>query len=173
MALALLVVCDEHDLADLESMYRDLPAEERHATRSGLTVLSLLEPRAQMPDPTPHRARIAPLAALLDRAERRLALAWSYRQRDCSPGVWYRLRRDLVDAAEAWIIDEKDADRLEQSGHAPLPVGRELVPPKPVFFVKDTVLRTAPSRRKVAVRLSSELLQASSLALVPHADTGE
>jgi hypothetical protein len=35
-----------------------------------------------------------------------------------------------VDAAEAWIIDEADADALEAHGRIPLPVGRELDPPR-------------------------------------------
>lgn len=101
-------------------------------------------------------------------AERKLVRAWSYRQRNYSAGVWYRLRRVLVDAAEAWIIDEEDADRLEAGGHKPLPVGRELAPPKRIFFMVSEELEAAPSRRQVAVRLSSELLQASSLVLIAH-----
>lgn len=70
VALALLSVCDEHDLAEVVTMYQDLAAEDRYAARSGLSVLSLLGPRPQMPDPGPHRARIAGLVASLEQTER-------------------------------------------------------------------------------------------------------
>ena len=70
VALALLLVCERPDLEEIETSYRSLPAELRYAARSGLAALSLIEPRAQMPDPTPHRARIARLMARLDGLER-------------------------------------------------------------------------------------------------------
>jgi len=41
----------------------------RFAIRSNLTILSLLEPRAGMPDPGPYRARIAELLTRLDGVE--------------------------------------------------------------------------------------------------------
>jgi hypothetical protein len=104
-------------------------------------------------------------------AERRLIRAWNYRQRDLSAGVWYRLRRALVDAAEAWIIDEAGADLLERRGHAPLPVGREIEPPKRIYFVSREELPAPPPRRQTAVRLSGELLQAAYLALLRHPET--
>ena len=55
-----------------------------------------------------------------------------------------------MDAAQAWIIDERDADRLESDGLAALPIGNELAPPKRVFL------------------LTEELLQARSLVLIAH-----
>lgn len=70
VALALLFVCDPGDLEELESSFLALPAESRYAVRSGLAALSLIEPRAQMPDPTPHRARIARQMARLENLER-------------------------------------------------------------------------------------------------------
>ena len=100
--------------------------------------------------------------------ERALVRAWEYRQRNYSKGVWYRLRRVLVDAGQAWIIDEADADRLEATGRAPHPVGRELAPSKRLFLVNDEELRDIRVRRQIPVRMSAELLQARSLALVPH-----
>ncbi len=100
--------------------------------------------------------------------EQALIRAWEYRQRHTSHGVWHRLRRVLVDAAEAWVISEEDADRLESRGHAPLPVGRELEPPKRIFFVTKDELSTLSDRRQVPVRLSRELLLARSVALVGH-----
>jgi len=100
--------------------------------------------------------------------ERSLIRAWEYRQRGSSNGVWYRFRRVLVDAAEAWIIDEADADQLEARGHIPHPVGRELVPPKRLFFLAVEELEAVPHRRQVPVRLHSELLLARSLAFLQH-----
>ena len=47
--------------------------------------------------------------------ERELIRAWEYRQRNYSKGVWHRLRRVLVDASEAWALDERDTGRLAAS----------------------------------------------------------
>ena len=75
--------------------------------------------------------------------------------------MWDRFRRLLVDAAEAWVIDDGDARRLAESGRA------ELDPPKRIFFVSPQGLVGVSSRRQVPVRLKGELLQARNLALVP------
>lgn len=66
VALALLLVCDAADRTEFEATYRGLPPEQRHAVRSGLSTLSLLEPRLHMPDPTGHRQSISLLMALLE-----------------------------------------------------------------------------------------------------------
>ena len=100
--------------------------------------------------------------------ERSLIRAWEYRQRSSSKGVWHRFRRLLVDAAKAWIIDEADADARDARGHIPHPVGRELVPPKRLFFLAVEELEAVPRRRQVPVRLHSELLLARSLAFLQH-----
>ena len=105
--------------------------------------------------------------------EHSLIRAWEYRQRSSSKGVWHRFRRVLVDAAEAWIIDEADADALEARGHIPHPVGRELAPPKRLFFLAQEELEAVPHRRKVPVRLHSDLLLARSLAFVRHVSAKE
>jgi len=105
--------------------------------------------------------------------ERSLIRAWEYRQRSSSKGVWNRFRRVLVDAAEAWIIDEADADELEARGHIPHPVGRELAPPKRLFFLAEGELEAVPHRRQVPVRLHSELLLARSLAFLQHVSAQE
>ena len=114
-------------------------------------------------------------ASLQERArhahERALVRAWEYRQRHHSKGVWFRLRRVLVDAATAWVIDEADADRLAGGGHAPLPVGRELVPEKRMFFVPAEELQALSTRRQIPVRLGIELLQARSVVLVAFPPT--
>ena len=100
--------------------------------------------------------------------EQSLIRAWEYRQRASSNGAWYRFRRVLVDAAEAWIISEADADSLEASGHVPHPVGSELVPRKRLFFLTRKEWEAVPHRRQVPVNLHAELLLARSLALLPH-----
>lgn len=100
--------------------------------------------------------------------ERALVRSWEYRQRNHAKGVWQLLRRVLVDAAEAWIIDDRDEERLESEGCVPLPVGNELAPPKRVFFLTAKQLAAASSRRRVPVRMCGELLQARNLALVAH-----
>jgi hypothetical protein len=91
---------------------------------------------------------------------------WEYRQRNFSKGVWYRFRRLLVDAAEAWVIDEAAADELEARGHLPHPVGRELEPPKRLFFLTVKELEALSRRRQVPLRLQSELLLARSLVFL-------
>lgn len=101
--------------------------------------------------------------------ERTLVLAWEYRQRAHSKGTWFRLRRALVDAKEAWKIDEIDADTLVAQGNAPLEVGRELEPPKRLFVAREEVLETLRSRRRIPVALSAELFEARSVVLVPFA----
>ena len=102
--------------------------------------------------------------------ERALVRAWEYRQRHGSNGVWYRLRRVLVDAAQAWVVDDRDADRLVSEGCIPLPVGQELAPAKRLFFVTCEHLGTACSRHRIPLRLGHDLLQAHNVALVAHAN---
>ena len=66
VAIGLLMMASPADLDELEGAYRRLRPELRHAVRSNLTVLSLLDPRTGMPDPRPGRAAVA---ALLHRLE--------------------------------------------------------------------------------------------------------
>ena len=100
--------------------------------------------------------------------ERAVMRSWEYRQRTHSRGVWYRLRRTLVDAAEVWIVDDRDADRLQSLGHLAVPVGRELNPPKRMFFVTRTQLESVSSALRIPVRLGLELLEARDLVLIAH-----
>ena len=69
VALALLLLADPADLTEMASLYCGLPPELRYAVRSGLTMLSLVERREHMPDPTPHRALVADLLARLETME--------------------------------------------------------------------------------------------------------
>jgi len=66
VALGLLAVAGAGDADEIEQVYRSLRPELRHTVRSNLTILSLLAPRAGMPDPGPRRAEVA---ALLNRLE--------------------------------------------------------------------------------------------------------
>ncbi len=69
VALGLLTVADPADLADLERAYGRLRPELQHTVRSSLTILSLLAPRAGMPDPRPRREDVAALLRRLEAAE--------------------------------------------------------------------------------------------------------
>ncbi len=70
VALGLLMTAQPVDLEELAAAYARLRPELRHAVRSNLTVLSLLEARTGMPDPRPHRAAVAGLLRRLEGAER-------------------------------------------------------------------------------------------------------
>lgn len=69
VVLGLLLVAQESDVAELVAEYHGLSAELRHVVQSNLTILSLLGPTAGMPDPRPHRGRIARLLTLLDEVD--------------------------------------------------------------------------------------------------------
>jgi hypothetical protein len=69
VALALLLVSEADDLIEIEAQYHGLSPELRYAVRSGLSTLSLMEPRRDMPDPTLHRALVAELLARLEGTE--------------------------------------------------------------------------------------------------------
>jgi hypothetical protein len=66
VALGLLLVADDGDLDELVATFRTLSGEIRHSIRNNLTLLSLLDPIAHMPDPIAHRARVAAVLARLD-----------------------------------------------------------------------------------------------------------
>jgi hypothetical protein len=69
VALALLLVSEAHDLTEIEALYQGLSPELRYTARSGLSTLSLLEPRLYMPDPTLHRILVAELLGRLEKME--------------------------------------------------------------------------------------------------------
>ena len=66
VALGLLMTANARDLDELDRTYRRLRPELRHAVRSNLTLLSLVEPRTGMPDPRPQRASVAVLLRRLE-----------------------------------------------------------------------------------------------------------
>jgi hypothetical protein len=69
VVMGLLLVAQSGDIDELELIYRSLSPDQRYMVRSNLSVLSLLEARNEMPDPVPHRARLAQLMARFEKAE--------------------------------------------------------------------------------------------------------
>ncbi len=96
---------------------------------------------------------------------RLLVRAWDYRQRRHARGVWFRLRRVLADASEAYAISAEEARQLVAEGHAPESVGEELSPARLILFVTAERAKQLTSARPLAVRLSTELLGTDCLAL--------
>jgi hypothetical protein len=93
--------------------------------------------------------------------------AWEYRQRRHSMGLWFRLRRLLVDAERAYEIPEAAARELLEQGLRPEPLGDELQPQRLFLFVPPERVDAIPGAREIPVRLGPELLGARCLALVP------
>ena len=65
VALGLLILASPDDLEEFVSMFETLGPEWRHAVVSNLTLVSLIGPRAGMPDPTTHRAHVGEVVARL------------------------------------------------------------------------------------------------------------
>lgn len=61
VVLGLLLAAGEDDLVELVEQYRTLPQDVQPSVVSSLTVLSLMPPVRDMPDPTRHRERVARL----------------------------------------------------------------------------------------------------------------
>jgi hypothetical protein len=101
-----------------------------------------------------------------------LIRAFAHRQRRHAAGVWFRLRRILVDASEAHAISTDDANRLIAEGYRPEPVGHELAPPRVILILPPERVSQVHSARRLPVRLSAELLSAECLALVPFEKGG-
>jgi len=93
--------------------------------------------------------------------------SWKYRQRNLAAGVWFRIRRVLADAKEAYVISEADAQQLIAEGCKPEPCGGQLAPEKVIIFVDPARLAQIESRRQMPVRLCPEFLMATTVALVP------
>jgi hypothetical protein len=96
-----------------------------------------------------------------------LVRSWDYRQRRHTRGVWFRLRRVLADASEAYAIPIEEARELIAEGHRAEPVGQQLEPPRLIVFAPAARVARIASAGPLAVRLSGELLAAECLALVP------
>jgi hypothetical protein len=69
VALGLLMTGSPADFEELDGAYGRLRPELRHVVRSNLTILSLLDARAGMPDPGSHRHAVAAVLRRLERLE--------------------------------------------------------------------------------------------------------
>jgi hypothetical protein len=92
---------------------------------------------------------------------------WQFRQRNLAAGVWYRLRRVLADAREAYVVSADEIQVLLGEGYLAEPAGRQLEPPKTIVFAEPARVRGLASRRSIRVALDHEFLTASSIVLVP------
>jgi hypothetical protein len=66
VVIGLLHAMSDRDQDELEQIYRSLSPELRHVVRSNLSILALIEGRAGMPDPRPHRETVARLLVRLE-----------------------------------------------------------------------------------------------------------
>ena len=96
-----------------------------------------------------------------------LVRAWGHRQRRHARGVWFRLRRVLAEASEAYALPPDAVERLIAEGHRPEPVGGELEPPRVILYISQERVARIASARRLAVHLNAEMLTAECLALVP------
>jgi hypothetical protein len=101
---------------------------------------------------------------------RLLIRAWDYRQRRHARGVWYRLRRLLAEASEAYALPVDEGRRLAAEGHETEAVGLELAPPKLLLFAPASRIALIPRARALELRLSADLLAAECVALVRFGD---
>jgi hypothetical protein len=92
--------------------------------------------------------------------------SWKYRQRDLAAGVWFRIRRVLADAKEAYAVSSADAQQLIAEGYAPEPCGSQLAPEKLLIFVNASRLDALESRRPIPLRLDVDLLLAPAIVLI-------
>ena len=92
---------------------------------------------------------------------------WKYRQRDLAAVVWFRTRRVLADAKEAYVISGGDAERLLTEGYKAEACGARMEPQKIIIFVDSMRLAHIESRRRIPVRLGPDFLLATAVALVP------
>ena len=104
---------------------------------------------------------------------RLLIRACEYRQRHGARGVWYRLRRLLVDAERVYVVSATEMAQLADEGNAVESVGSALQPAKVILWVPHDRIARIPSARELAVSLNSDLLHATSLVLVRCADVTE
>jgi len=100
--------------------------------------------------------------------QRLVVRAWEYRQRDLAKGVWTKVRRLLVDAESAWIIDAADVEIVRAAGIRPESDGLRLQPPKEIRFVSSEVLSTLPSRQTIDLGMNAAFLEATHVVLVAH-----
>lgn len=69
VVLGLLLVASATDVDEVERGYSSLSPDLRYLVRSNLSLLALLGGRSGMPDPEPHRVRVAALLKRLEQTE--------------------------------------------------------------------------------------------------------
>lgn len=107
---------------------------------------------------------------LREMRSRVLTRAFDHRQRRHARGVWFRLRRVLAYAREAYVVPAEEANRLIAEGYRPDPVGQELAPARVILLVPRERVAGIAAARPLPVRLNAEMLSAECLALVPFDD---
>ena len=95
--------------------------------------------------------------------------AWEYRQRGHASGTWFRFRRVLAAAKDAYAVSSDEAAGLAAEGWRREPVGDELAPKRLILVVPEDRVARLASARRLALRLDAELLGAPCLVLVPFA----
>jgi hypothetical protein len=96
-----------------------------------------------------------------------LVRSWEYRQRRHARGTWFRLRRLLADAADAYAISPEVVEELIAEGYQPDPVGAEFQPPKTIIVIPRERVGRIPAVRPLTLRLGGELLLADHFVLIP------
>ncbi len=107
------------------------------------------------------------VAAVRSRARVR---RWEYRQRNLAHGAWYRLRRALTFAEQAFSIDEAEAHELLAAGAARDTAGADLEPPRVLVWIERAQLPRLRTARPLRLKLDAALLSARWIALVPFGD---
>ena len=119
------------------------------------------------PGAVPHLLKLSQRArAVRSRAAVR---CYELRQMTHARGVWFRLRRVLVDAERVLLVSPREAEQLLREGFKAEPVGDELSPAKTIVFVPEVRAALLESARDVRPALSAELLASPSLVLVRFA----
>ena len=96
--------------------------------------------------------------------------SWNYRQRNLASGVWFRLRRVLADAREAYVMSDEDGLRLVDEGYRPEACGADVAPEKTILFVDELRLSKVEARRPIPVSLGPDFLAARAVALIAFDD---
>lgn len=103
---------------------------------------------------------------LRDQRSRTLMRAFEFRQRRHARGSWFRWRRALALASDAFVISSDEARQLIVEGHHPEPVGLEFEPQRTILFVTSERAARLASARAIPVGLTAEMLSAEHIALV-------
>lgn len=89
------------------------------------------------------------------------------RQHAHARGAWFEIERLFALTSRAWILSEADVQTLILAGHRPEECALRLQPPRRFFVIEPSELSTLADAREIEVSLSSEIVSASALALVP------